>query len=151
MKTCKPKQDEYGNYLPNGQSAKSGLNKSISDVSWSKFFEMLNYKSVWYGKEIIKIGRFEASSKTCSCCGWVDADQTLNNRVFICEDCSLEIDRDLNAAINIKIFGERIKNNKEEKALGVDNAIRTLRDEGTNFEEAFKSGLVEDDNYHKIL
>jgi len=122
---CKPKQDENGKYLPNGQSAKSGLNKSIDDASWSKFFNMLEYKSNWYGKELIKIGRFEPSSKTCSNCGTIKSDLTLNDRVFNCPVCGLSMDRDLNAAINIK-------------ALGVNNAIRTSSDEITNCDEMSK-------------
>lgn len=122
---CKPKQDENGKYLPNGQSAKSGLNKSINDASWSKFFNMLEYKSNWYGKELIKIGRFEPSSKTCSNCGTIKSDLTLNDRVFNCPVCGLSMDRDLNAAINIK-------------ALGVNNAIRTSSDEITNCDEMSK-------------
>ena len=111
------------------------LAKSISDVSWSKFFQLLEYKSNWYGKEVIKINRFEPTSKTCSNCGWINANQTLADRIFICPVCGLEIDRDLNASKNILREGIKIK----KKALGVDNAIRTLRDEVTSFDEAFKS------------
>jgi putative transposase len=111
------------------------LAKSIYDVSWSKFFQLLEYKSNWYGKEIIKINRFEPSSKTCSCCGWINDNQTLADRIFNCPICGLEIDRDLNASINIRKEGIKIK----QKALGVDNAIRTLRNEVTSFCEAFKS------------
>jgi putative transposase len=109
---CKPKQDEAKKYLPNGQAAKSGLNKSIQDVSISKFFDMLEYKSNWYGKELIKIGRFEPSSKTCHVCGNVKSNLKLSDRIYVCPVCGLSMNRDLNAAINIK-------------ALGVNNAIRT--------------------------
>ena len=107
------------------------LAKSISDVSWSKFFDILKYKSSWYGKQVIKIGRFEPTSKICSYCGWIDDNQTLNDRIFNCPICGLEIDRDLNAAINIRNIGI--------KALGVNNAIRTLSNEVTNCDEVFKS------------
>jgi len=107
------------------------LAKSIYDVSWSKFFDMLKYKSNWYDKQVIKIERFEPTSKICSCCGWIDDNQTLNDRIFNCSRCGLTIDRDLNAAINIRNIGI--------KALGVDNAIRTLRDKVTICDEAFKS------------
>jgi putative transposase len=91
------------------------LAKSISDVSWSSFTAMLSYKAEWYGKEVIKIDRFSPSSKTCSSCGNVKKDLTLSNRVYCCNSCGFTIDRDLNAAINIK-------------ALGVNNAIRTQSD-----------------------
>ena len=122
---CKPKQDKSGKYLPNGQGTKSGLNKSIVDASWSKFFNMLEYKSNWYGKELIKIGRFEPSSKTCSNCGNVKSDLKLSDRIYVCSVCGLSINRDLNASINIK-------------ALGVNNAIRTLSNEITSCDEAFR-------------
>lgn len=88
------------------------LAKSISDVSFSRFFSLLTYKADWYGKEVVKIGRFKPTSKKCSCCGWIKKDLTLKDRTFECEGCGLTIDRDLNAAKNIK-------------ALGVDSAIRT--------------------------
>lgn len=81
------------------------LAKSISDVSWSKFFTMLTYKCVWYGKTLIKINRFEPTSKKCSNCGWIKHDLTLKDRIFECQSCSLSIDRDLNAALNIKSAG----------------------------------------------
>jgi len=101
------------------------LSKSISDVSWSKFYSMLEYKANWYGKEVIKIGRFEPTSKTCSCCGWINKELSLSDRMFACPECGSKIDRDLNAAINIK-------------ALGVNNAIRTQSEAVTSCDEAFK-------------
>ena len=63
MKRCKPKQDEKGNYIPNGQAAKSGLNKSIGDVAWGKFLTTLEYKSDWNDKQIVYIDRFFPSSQ----------------------------------------------------------------------------------------
>ena len=101
---CKPKQDEDGKYLPNGQSSKSGLNKSINDASWGIFVEMLKYKAEWYGSNIIQIGRFEPSSKTCHVCGAINKDLTLKDRVWTCANCNTIHDRDVNAAINIKNF-----------------------------------------------
>ncbi len=85
---------------------------SISDASFSMFRNQLEYKCRWYGKELIVIDRFYPSSKTCSRCGWKNKDLKLSDRTFVCKDCGLEIDRDLNAAINIQ-------------AVGVDAAIRT--------------------------
>lgn len=78
------------------------LSRSISDVSWSRFIELLKYKSLWYGREIKQIGQYVPSSKTCSSCGWVDKDQTLADRIFKCKECGHEEDRDINAAKNIK-------------------------------------------------
>ncbi len=103
MARCKPKQDEDGKYLPNGQAAKSGLNRSIGDAGWGMFVQFLEYKAEWYGKNIIHIGRFEPSSKTCSECGWIKRELTLKDRVWTCE-CGVSHDRDVNAAKNIKSF-----------------------------------------------
>ena len=104
---CKPKQDENGKYIPNGQSAKSGLNKAILDMGWSEFKSMIEYKCDWYGKNLSVIGRFEPSSKTCSKCGSINKDLTLNDREWICPKCNEKHDRDVNAAINIKKIGLR--------------------------------------------
>ena len=109
-KRCKSKQDENGNYLPNGQSKKSGLNKSILDVSWSKFINILEYKANWNDKSIIHIDRFFPSSKTCHRCGWINNNLTLKDREWKCDKCGEVIDRDLNAAINILNEGYRLNN-----------------------------------------
>ena len=81
------------------------LSKSITDASWAKFYTMLNYKCNWYEKTLVKINRFEPSSKKCSSCGWVKKDLSLKDRTFNCQNCNLEIDRDLNASLNILSVG----------------------------------------------
>lgn len=78
------------------------LAQSISDVSWSKFNELLKYKAEWYGVNIKRIGRFEPSSKMCPC-GKIHKDLKLSDRVWTCE-CGKTLDRDLNAAENVKKF-----------------------------------------------
>ena len=80
------------------------LAKSIGDVSWYEFRRQLNYKSRWSGKLYLEIGRFEPSSKMCSRCGSLQ-DMFLSKRLYLCPNCGLEIDRDLNAAINIRNLG----------------------------------------------
>ena len=82
----------------------SPTNKLIGDYAWSKFVNMLQYKSDWYGKNFRKIGRFEPSSKTCSHCGYVNHSLTLNAREWTCPDCNEKHDRDVNAAKNILDF-----------------------------------------------
>ena len=97
------------------------LAQAISDVSWSTFVTMLEYKSEWYGKNILKIGRFEPSSKLCSCCGSINRELTLKDREWTCSNCNSLLDRDVNASINIKNFalknhlsvGRRLKNQDE--------------------------------------
>jgi len=106
-KRCKPKQDENGKYLPNNQSAKSGLNKSILDVAWGTFIDTLEYKALWNDKQVIHIDRFFPSSKACSKCGWINNNLTLKDRNWICPKCGEKHDRDINAAINILNEGYR--------------------------------------------
>ena len=81
------------------------LARSIADVSWSKFNELLTYKCEWYGKNLLRIGRFEPSSKMCSICGHIKQDLTLDDRVWTCVKCKSTHDRDVNAAKNIKNMG----------------------------------------------
>ena len=79
------------------------LAQAISDVSWSTFVTMLEYKADWYGKNILRIGRFAPSSKTCSC-GVINKDLKLSDRVWTCKSCGTTHDRDILAACNIKSF-----------------------------------------------
>ena len=78
------------------------LAQSISDVSWYTFITMLDYKSKWYGKNIIKIDRFEPSSKMCSKCGAINKELVLADREWTCKNCNTFLHRDINAAMNIK-------------------------------------------------
>jgi putative transposase len=77
------------------------LAQAISDVGFAEFKRQLLYKASWYGSRVILADRWEPSSKRCSGCGWIDADLTLADRTFHCEQCGLVLDRDLNAAINL--------------------------------------------------
>jgi len=86
------------------------LAQGISDVSWSTFFTMLDYKCQKYGKTLLKIGRFDPSSKICSTCGYLNRDLALKDREWICPDCGTHHDRDINAAINIKKFALQKQN-----------------------------------------
>lgn len=77
------------------------LSKHISDASWGEFIRQVDYKLQRVGGKLVKIGRFEPSSKTCSECGVVKTKLSLSERTFNCEHCGVNLDRDLNAAINI--------------------------------------------------
>jgi putative transposase len=82
------------------------LAQAIGDVGFSEFKRQLLYKASWYGAQVILADRWEPSSKRCSACGWLDADLTLSDRTFHCEQCGLVLDRDLNAAINVEKLAE---------------------------------------------
>jgi putative transposase len=77
---------------------------SISDASWGMFVTMLEYKARWNGVNIFRIGRFEPSSKQCSCCGYINKELTLKDREWSCPECGSVLNRDVNASINIKNF-----------------------------------------------
>ena len=81
------------------------LIKSVLDKSWGSFLRLLEQKCEVRGKQVIPIGRFEPSSKTCHQCGHKKEKLSLSERVYHCDSCGLAIDRDLNAAINIKNIG----------------------------------------------
>ena len=83
------------------------LSRAIGDVGWYMFKSFLEYKCDWYGKNLSIIGRFDPSSKTCSKCGSINKDLTLNDREWTCQVCGYQHDRDINAAINIRNFGLR--------------------------------------------
>jgi len=87
-----------------GMARNHKLAKSISDASWGEFIRQLKYKSEWAGKNLIKIGRFDPSSKLCTC-GYLNKDLKLSDRIWICPQCKSINDRDKLAADNIKRFG----------------------------------------------
>ncbi len=83
------------------------LAQAIADVGFGEFRRQLEYKAAWYGCRVLVADQWFRSSKTCSGCGWVDEDLTLADRTFICRNperphCDLVLDRDLNAAKNLK-------------------------------------------------
>ena len=80
-----------------GMLKNHNLAKSIQSASWSEFVRQIKYKSEWFGKNVIFIGRFEPSSKTCSKCGYVNKDLTLKDREWVCPICGEHHDRDVNA------------------------------------------------------
>jgi len=80
---------------------KSNLSSSIQRIGWSDFVSKLSQKAVEYVSEVVKANRWFPSSKTCSCCGAINDNLKLSDRVYKC-DCGLEINRDLNASFNLK-------------------------------------------------
>ena len=83
------------------------LGKGVMDNGYGMFRDMLDYKLKEQGKELIKVDRFYPSSKRCSVCGKIKNELQLSERIYRC-DCGNEMDRDVNAAINLKMEGIRI-------------------------------------------
>lgn len=92
------------------------LAQAISDVSWSEFNRMIEYKAEWYGVNILRIGRFAPSSKTCEC-GTINKDLKLSDRVWECKSCGEVNERDLLAARNIKKFALYKENSGQELSV----------------------------------
>jgi len=95
------------------------LAKAISDAAWGEFFRQLEYKAAWYGREVVRISQWEPSSKKCSCCGHRLKELDLKVRVWTCPACSAVHDRDVNAAVNIRVAGLAILAERSN-ACGVD-------------------------------
>jgi len=88
-----------------GLARNGSLSRSIQDVGWGTFRRMLEYKCAWYGARLVVAPRDFPSTRRCSRCGWVGPRIPLSRRVFRCEVCGLEMDRDLNAALNLRDYG----------------------------------------------
>lgn len=80
------------------------LSEKISEQNFYKFREILTYKCKLNNIELVIADKFYPSSKTCSCCEHIKQDLKLKDRVFKCPNCGFEIDRDLNAAINLSSY-----------------------------------------------
>jgi putative transposase len=116
-----------------GMLKNHNLAKSIQELGLGELRRQLEYKSLWYNRDIIFVDRWFPSSKTCSCCGWKNKSLSLKDREFICEDCGVVIDRDLNASINIlneglRIYKEKIGQSLPEFTL-VDNPLMDDKEE----------------------
>ena len=89
----------------NNRVRNRSLAKAISDCGWGTFRQMLEYKAAKYGRHLIVTGRWYPSSKTCSACGHLLAELSLNTRQWTCPSCRTRHDRDINAAKNIRAAG----------------------------------------------
>lgn len=101
-----------------GMTQNHHLARAINSAAWNSVVRKLVYKSNWYGKNIIFIGRFDPSSKMCNKCGYINKELQLSNREWVCPVCGEYHDRDVNAAINIKNFGLH-----PQALVGIENKI----------------------------
>ena len=90
-----------------GMMRNHNLAESISEMNFGEFKNLLTYKCLQYGRQLVFIDRFYPSSKTCHYCGYVNKSLKLSDRQWVCPECNSVIDRDLNAAMNIKDEGLR--------------------------------------------
>jgi putative transposase len=81
------------------------LAKSISDAGWSEFVRQLEYKSLWYGHELVGIDKWYPSTKRCWACGHTVSKMALSVRTWVCPECGSNHDRDINAARNVLAAG----------------------------------------------
>lgn len=82
------------------------LAKAIQEQSFYELYRQMKYKSEWNNIEFITADRFYPSSKLCSCCGNIKRDLKISDRVYVCSECGNTIDRDLQAAINLRNYAQ---------------------------------------------
>ena len=100
---------------------------AIADASFSEIKRQTDYKTSWYGGEILDVGRFFPSSKMCCECGCLNENLTLEDRIYIC-DCGNVIDRDLNASICQEKYGLSTLSSRGIKACGESVRLQEVRD-----------------------
>lgn len=107
-----------------GMMSNHKLAGAVGSVSWSSFVRMLEYKSEWYGVNLLKAGRYSPTSQTCSVCGYRNnGTKDLSIREWTCPECGTHHDRDINAAINIMNAAiERHFNNQSPAVTGITDA-----------------------------
>lgn len=110
------------------------LAQAMSDSNFGEIRRQLEYKSVWHGTHLVAIDRFYPSSKTCSTCGYIKPQLSLSERTFICENCGTVLDRDLNAAINIREVA--VSSIDTQNACGVGSSGLFVRTSETTHVEA---------------
>ena len=122
------------------------LSRAISDAAWGEFRTMLEYKTHWYGRELVVMDRFFPSTRMCSTpgCGHVRARLPLNMREWTCERCGITHDRDVNAAINLKAAGPAASvgpplcDSGEARTVGAGAGVRPQRESSRTRRSASK-------------
>ena len=96
------------------------LSRSVADAGWGTFRRMLAYKAQWYGARLIVAPRHFPSTRRCSGCGQVGPRLALSCRVFRCPACGRVLDRDLNAALNLRAYGLAVLSGPTGSSPGSD-------------------------------
>lgn len=112
-----------------GNEASKSLHREIMDASWGTFVEKLIYKAESANRLIVKVPA-NFTSQMCSCCGGINKHE-LKDRIYSCQSCGLVMDRDHNAAINIKVLGIKARNGSEraiENMLSVEIGSKEAND-----------------------
>lgn len=131
-----------GNAIDHGKNVKqkSGLNKSILDQGWGMFRQFLAYKLKYnYGTELIEVNP-RYTSQRCSSCGHTHADNRKNQANFLCVECGLTMNADLNASINIRTAGLAGIACGVDGVPGIQNA--TLKQEPTELANSRSTSWV---------
>ncbi len=102
------------------------LAQHIQDCAWGTFRQFLEYKASWGGKNVLVVGRFEPSSKMCSC-GWMNKELKLKDRFWICNSCGITHDRDILASNNIKRFAFCKQDTKKDLKIGRESSELVFR------------------------
>lgn len=102
------------------------LAQALSDINIGTFNAYMDYKAEWYGKNIIRIGRFEPSSKMCSC-GHIHSGLKLSDRVWTCPSCGAVNQRDSLAAQNIKKFAFKLNNTSRTDGIHAEDSMNPVR------------------------
>ncbi|MEX5637264.1 IS607 family element RNA-guided endonuclease TnpB [Parafrankia sp. FMc2] len=109
-----------------GMARNRRLARAVADTGMAEIRRLLAYKTVWYGSRLHVADRWYPSSKTCSGCGWRNPSLTLSDRMFHCQSCGLAIDRDTNAAINLRIL-VAASTSETRNARGADHKTAPAR------------------------
>ena len=107
------------------------LSQALSDVSLSEFMRQLDYKCKWNGINLIKIGRFDPSSKLCSSCQQKNDNLKLSDRLWTCSNCGETHDRDLNAAINVRDIGLS-RSGRSEEPVELSALVEAVKQESNS-------------------
>ena len=122
------------------------LSKSVQQQNFYKFREILTYKAGLAGIKLIIADRFYPSSKLCSHCGTIKHNLKLTERTYICNECGLEIGRDLNASLNLCRLGSSTVSSTGINACGVLNQTKVAKAKSGTVKQEINRNLSKEVN-----